>query len=69
MAVRSVLVKRLAGRADAGAGLRVVVEIGWPVVAGGFLRVRLVVDRIRLGLVPDLVLEALVPAPPVLCWL
>ena len=63
IAVRPVLVERLARRADAGAGVRVVVEILWPVVAGGLLRVRLVVERIGLGLVLCLVLEALIALP------
>ena len=39
VAVRSVLVERLAGRTEAGAGLRVVVEVLGPVVLGAFLRV------------------------------
>ena len=51
IAVGAVLVKRFPRRTNAGAGVRVVVEILWPVVAGGLLRMRLVVEGIGPGLV------------------
>ena len=62
VAVRSVLVKPLTRWTPTGAALRVVGEVLRAVVLGALLRVRLVVERIGLGLVPGLILEAFVPA-------
>src|SRR5690606_3000633 len=59
-AVRPVLVKRLARRANAGAVFRVVGEVSGEVVLGAFLRMGLVVERIRQRLVLALILKSLV---------
>lgn len=62
-AVRAVLVKLLSGRAEAGSGVRVVGEVAWPIGLGGFLRVSLVVERVRKGFVFLLIIESFVPLP------
>lgn len=51
-AVRAVAVELLAGRAGANTGGRIERKILWPVTLGGFLRVRLVIERIGVCLDP-----------------
>lgn len=54
--------KQLAGRTDEGPRDIVISEVGGPVVLGGFLRMRLVVERVGLGFVVCLIFETFVAA-------
>jgi len=54
--------QQLAGRTDEGPRDSVISEVGGPVALGGFLRMRLAVERVGLGFVVCLIFETFVAA-------
>lgn len=54
--------QQLASRTDEGPRDSVISEVGGPVALGGFLRMRLVVERVGLGFVVCLIFETFVAA-------